>query len=716
MTLHRHLLRGCAPSPLAHYLKALAVLRIVHEQLDPNARGRWAPHGFELATNASVDNLVRFFLEEWSPTPFTDPWNGGSGYYPKDKAALSEGLAPLRECPHPRFIPYRAVLDAEWARTRRWDERPEDEAKRELQASCRATWHPAALPFLRAAFTPVSESAKDSVKYPALFGTGGNDGKLDLCANYMKRLWNVFSPEDGRALPTAGAALRASLFGDAVPALVAGAVGFLLPGGAGGANATDGFDGGAWVNPWDFLLMLEGGVVLAVATTRATNGELTHAAAPFAFGATAAGYGSACRSEESARGEQWFPEWSGWSSAPEVAALFREGRMALEERGSFRPSRRALDAVRAVRLRGAARGVAAFHRFAYVERNGQANLAVPLGRVATRDDPAVALLDDVADWVRAFRRAVPDDAPRGLVQTLARLESAWWDVCNDGGERRWRALVVALGAAEAAVIARPRLAPEHGLRPLPRLRAGWWDQLGAGPEVELAAAVTAAHDGGRAVLRTHLAPLDGARFAQSDERLRADPDVVWTGRDLEVDLRAVVRRRALAAEHAGFPMRSGTSLHPGAVAAFLARETDDAFLAGLIRGMSTAEPRAPAPRSGGTGLPGPFVVLRLATWPGPIDDEVRPPLDPRILTLLDAGRLADAVNVAASRLAGCGLRVRQGTGVGGIDDAHRALAALAFPISPSHARALVSRVRRTALRAADQPHSEPPHLTSQETP
>lgn len=709
MTLHVHRLRGCAPTPLAHYLKALAILRIVHEQLDRTARGRWGPEGFELATVASEEELLGFFLERWAPTPFTDPWNGGSGYYPKDKAAYADGLAPLLACPHPRFEAYRSVLSAEWERTRGWSERPSDEAKLSLQSDCRATWHEAALPFLRAAFTPVVEDGADGVKYPALFGTGGNDGRLDFCSNFMARLWDVFGT-DGGPLPGASASLRAALFGEPAPSLIGASVGFFLPGAAGGANGGDGFQGESGVNAWDFLLMLEGAVVLSVATTRATNGELAQAAAPFAFGAVAAGYGTACRTEESARGEQWFPEWGGWSSAPEVSALFREGRMALEDEGAARPSRRALDAIRAVRLRGAARGIRAFHRFAYVERNGQANLAVPLGRLSTRDDPAVALLDDVADWVRAFRRVVDADAPRSLQQVLARLEGAWWAVCRDGGVVAWRALVVALGAAEAAVVARPRLAPSANLRPLPILRDAWWGQLGDGPEVDLAAALTAAHTDGRPLLRRHLAPLDGYRFAQSDDRLRADPDVVWAGRDLERDLIAVIRRSLHTAEPGGFPLRPGTSLPAGAVAAFLAGETDDGLLAGLIRGMSTAKPRDGGGSPSTRALPGPFVVVRLACWPGSLGDRGAPPVDPRLFALLDAGRLAEAVEVAARRLSACGVRVRQRTGVGGPDDARRFLSALAFPLPLHLAEPLLAKVRRTR----DEDPS--PHSTLQETP
>jgi len=39
MTLHIHKLDGCAPTPLAHYLKALAILRLVAEQRDASVRG-----------------------------------------------------------------------------------------------------------------------------------------------------------------------------------------------------------------------------------------------------------------------------------------------------------------------------------------------------------------------------------------------------------------------------------------------------------------------------------------------------------------------------------------------------------------------------------------------------------------------------------------------------------------------------------------------------
>lgn len=43
--IHIHKLDGCAPTPLAHYLKALGILRLVAEQADPNARMRLVRRG-----------------------------------------------------------------------------------------------------------------------------------------------------------------------------------------------------------------------------------------------------------------------------------------------------------------------------------------------------------------------------------------------------------------------------------------------------------------------------------------------------------------------------------------------------------------------------------------------------------------------------------------------------------------------------------------------
>ena len=70
-------LAGCAPVPLAHYLKALGILRLVSDQRDANAKGFWKNDIFHLVSALDRDAIVNFFLSEYCPTPITAPWNGG---------------------------------------------------------------------------------------------------------------------------------------------------------------------------------------------------------------------------------------------------------------------------------------------------------------------------------------------------------------------------------------------------------------------------------------------------------------------------------------------------------------------------------------------------------------------------------------------------------------------------------------------------------------
>jgi len=94
--IHIHDLGGCAPAPLAHYLKALGILRLVaenHKDGDPAARGWWEGECFRLATRLTREELEVFFLQHYEPTPFVSPWNRGAGFYTQDDPALTAIMA-----------------------------------------------------------------------------------------------------------------------------------------------------------------------------------------------------------------------------------------------------------------------------------------------------------------------------------------------------------------------------------------------------------------------------------------------------------------------------------------------------------------------------------------------------------------------------------------------------------------------------------------------
>jgi CRISPR-associated protein Csx17 len=97
-----------AEVPRCSYLRALGVLPLVAEQEDPDARAWWDRGGWLcLESNLDETGLVAFFEKRYRPTPILAPWNGGSGFYPKDRKAGIEAIANSADA---RFQLYRQVI------------------------------------------------------------------------------------------------------------------------------------------------------------------------------------------------------------------------------------------------------------------------------------------------------------------------------------------------------------------------------------------------------------------------------------------------------------------------------------------------------------------------------------------------------------------------------------------------------------------------------
>ena len=80
MKMETHILTGCRPTPLASYLKAVGIMRILWDQKDRSLQGWWENETFILKTDLDQASLEKFFCEEYCPTPIVSPWNGGSGF------------------------------------------------------------------------------------------------------------------------------------------------------------------------------------------------------------------------------------------------------------------------------------------------------------------------------------------------------------------------------------------------------------------------------------------------------------------------------------------------------------------------------------------------------------------------------------------------------------------------------------------------------------
>lgn len=715
MTMHVHDLAGCSPTPLGHYLKGLGVLRLVAEQKDAKARGWWKAESFHLATTLDRSGIEHFFLEEYAPTPLVAPWNGGSGFYPKD---TRRGIDGLLNSVAPRLGGYREAIAAAAASVADRDESPKNEAKSALLRRARQRWRGPVLDWLEAA---VVVDADGEPAYPALFGTGGNDGRLDFTNNFMQRLVELFDTAAPVAPARAGAGelLRAALFAHPEPGLRWAAVGQFLPGVTGGANGSTGFFGSAPLNPWDYVLMLEGAVAFISGLSRQASVQaLPQASAPFAVRASAGGSGTTSPSDKS-RGEQWMPLWEGPATLGELRSMIAEGRSQLGRRASAGP----LDFGRAIARLGVARGITAFQRYGFIERNGQANLAVPLGRWAVRAQPHQDLVDEVAGWVERLRRAGDaKGAPASVGRAARSCEDAMLACCRDGRDpRRWQALLVALGAAEAGLVASPRFTGEKRLQPLPRLSAGWLAAADDGrAELRLALALAGQHGPSTDwsspdladPVRRHFLPLDrtGQRFDVRDEALAPSAAAVCVGDSLLAVAIALVRRRVMEAGRRGLahlpllPVR-GSEAPVEDVAAFLEGEVDDDAVLALARPLMALDWRrfrSPFTRHRGPNARGDLAlygIFRLAHWPGRIAmagsmEATAVPLDPSVFARLAAGDVQRAGDAAFRRLSAAGLRPYVRSMVGAPPLAQRLAAALAFPIRAVDAAALADRLTR----------------------
>lgn len=694
--MNEHVLHGCTPTPLASYLKALAVLRLVAEQAgDPEASGYWRGDVFVLHTRLDKRDLLTFLMERYTPTPLVAPWNGGSGFYPKDN---KDGIEPIASTDSLRFSRYKTAIESARAllRVLSLEESPKNEQKRTLLEALRNRASDELLRWMDAAVI----LSGDDPRYPPLLGTGGNDGRLDFTNNFMQRLGEVFDIASGGSRNGAEELLRAALYGTGTAALSSRAIGQFAPGSAGGPNASAGFEGEARINPWDFVLMLEGAVLLAASAVRRLESSNSAAlSAPFTVRSRAGTVGNAAAGDDGdARGEIWMPLWTRPFTLEELSALLGEGRAAL----GARPARDGLDFARAVARLGVDRGLSAFQRYGFLMRSGKAFLATPLSRIPVQRNPQADLIDELdrGDWLsRAQRFGHDDRAPNAFRALVARLDAALFAMTRRSDRSAIEHVLRLLGRIEALAALSPRLR-EHIL-PVPPLSAPWAHRADDGSaEFRIAAALAGLSiriefEGKSRVmgLRPHLAPVapDGRRWSDDDHL------VCWAAGPLERSIPQVLHRRRLeaarlreGAEGEALASTAGTDLDK--VWQFFERHTDDRRIHELahglacvsLRGLPPAAPRAAPPIPPSFALLKPFFTsessLRAVGWLAQ-DRTFRLPAE--IPARLAADDVGGALRLAWQRLRAMDLALpgRHAPCPPPRGDGKRLLAALAIPLS-----------------------------------
>ncbi|MDB6031545.1 MAG: hypothetical protein JWM16_1883 [Verrucomicrobiales bacterium] len=709
-------LAGCSPIPLAHYLKALGILRLVAESPhgDLAAKAGWKADQLYLESRFDEKDLVSFFLNDYQPTPVMAPWNGGSGFYKKDN---HEALDSIVKSSSPRLAEYRAGIGAA-ARAvdfLKLKEKPDGETKAQLLQLCRNTLPDDALAWLDA----VCVLNQEGPKYPPLLGTGGNDGRLEFTNNFMQRVTELIDPVSGAATADSERWLRAALFGAATPGSSAKApVGQFFPGAAGGANGTSGFDAPSAVNPWDFILMIEGALLFAAASVKrlesSRDGALVY---PFCVRQAGVGYASATPADEKdARCEIWVPLWSKAATLPELRAVFGEGRAQV----GGRAARNGVDFARAAVSLGVDRGISAFQRYGFQVRNGLAYFATPLARVAVQRNGAVDLLSDIDQWYERLRQKAGAQAnpaaPAAIARSLNELERAILELCRDGCPRSVQAVLVCLGRMELGLARSLKWSSENYVKPLSGLCAEWLKKADNGStEFRLAASlagIRASIGKDNLWLRQHLEPVEittGKDRSWAKWTEQPSNDVVWHSGDLADAMNEVFARRMVRFQKAGvvgWPDRSPFQAKLEDITAFVEGRTDDALMGDLIWGLGLFDWQNPEMAKTGASdqnilpydwkedgygaVPSSFYALLKLCFQ-PHQGERKIPVNPAIHNRARLGNGEEASRLAARRLRGSGFPPLVGSlpVVSGV--ARRTAAALLFPISPRD-RSLLEKI------------------------
>ncbi len=704
--MHIHDLKGCAPMPLAHYLKALGILRLVSEQADPDARGWWHGDVFRLATKMDRAELEAFFLERYEPTPIFNPWGARSGFYSgSSESTARKVLMAIEQADESQLTAYKESLKTVRSAIKTFsnDRKPESQEKDTLILGLRRHVRGQSLHWMDSVAAVIGSGDSISIKHPALFGTGGNEGSGSYTSAYMhaldqcliKKKWNH--------------AVSNAIFGEnTVPDCNFNQnMGQFLPEGTS--------------TPWDLILAFEGAcMVRSAVASRNDKDDVKWMSSPFFMAPTAYGYITGTRIDEyklsqntelPGQGEQWFPLWSQPILYSELAKIFIDGRV-LTKRGKAKDGWSMLCSITS---RGVHQGIREFVRYGYLQRNNLAShLAVPLGRyrVPQKTQPILSCLDDLDknNWLVQLRHAARDKKSTTRLTLSDRvLGNELFAVSQQpANPNLWQNVLLSMAKIEEI------MATGSGFKagPVPALRPEW---------------VQAAHDGSAEFrlalvfalqadfeskpsdgIRRHWLPLDGKWFAKSgtgaQARLEKKPDVVLTGRNGIDDAIALVRRRLIEAGQKGQrhltlapDMKAAAS--PADLALLLSGGVDLDRVLSLGCALMAIDRRqwakrpCPSPKLKSTDYPDDaWLAIRLSLLPWALPDGRAIGMDPAIFRRLESGDAASAFTLARRRLRAAGIGTTVRCAVVSPEIARLWAAALAFPIARKTAEQFVRRL------------------------
>lgn len=731
-------LTGCSPVPLASYLKALGVFRIIAEQADAEAKAYWKGEDFALTTNCDKRKLNEFFLHQYNPTPVIFPWNGRAGFLEGEEGEESTrtGAKLLKEYQQSmaeRLKNYRRLIsilsdtdsirELNYTRTlikqlqiekkekekrQNWTEKDQERLKQiekrgkffkdRLYTSLRNELPDDLLLLIDATVAIGTQKAFA----PLLGGSGGVEGSMDLGVNFMANIASLFDfqSKEGSPYPSSIAWLNQALYREIAIINTSNAAGSLSPGQIGGPNSTTGFSEELSINPWDYVFMIEGALIFRPALTRrlqsSANASLSY---PFAVEPTTAGAGNLAPSVKektrSRSSELWMPLWSRPYNLKEISALLSEGRVNL---GKKFP-RNGLDFACSISQLGVDRGIESFQRYIFLTRSGKSDLAVPISRHKVQRNFSGNLISDLSKngFLEQIRKVSNNESiNRSLKQALGNLENSLFDLTRPGSGRQALQRTITRIGGVMRILAASRKS-RSSIAVMPDLSAGWLERADDGShEFRIAAALCSL--GPFPLTAVHfLFPVkyEGRRLLWEPESRSA----VWgTGTMLERNLAAMAWRRIIDAEHAELKDKPFSG-HLGAtmkdIEALISGRTNNRKIEALMHGMVWAKlPKklsAPGEISGAGAVPAAYNILKPFFTSDSalkrvqiIAEDNSLPFPREAISLLKAGNIDRALEIAWRRLRTAGAKIPSyplAPPAGPAIEGSKLLAALLIPIS-----------------------------------
>lgn len=683
-------LKGCTPDPLMNYLKALGILRLVSEQKDPKAKGRWLNGVFYLTTYLEKDELISFFVDDYRPSPAFSPWNGDGGFI-TDVGKSQEIISEFRKSTDQRLTCLKTVIDRidnmpllkgfkdarekSKALTKKKnlckknkEIFPEEDAdvlkknnmlvariKDDILSGARAEFPDEILKWIDSSFVFL----EDGPVYSPLLGSGGCDGRLEFSITYLSNILDFFKVNaDERKVKA-----KKSMFNESIVKLSKTAVGQFSPGQIGGPNATQGMEGDSYVNSIDFILMIEGLLLFSGSSNRKYEySPAKKGVFPFTTYSNPVGISMDSLSDAAdARGETWLPFWDKKASIQEIAHLISEGRAENHRKQASSTTNMA----QAIVSYGVDRGISEFFRYGYLKRNGKAYLATALGSISAKPKAYIGLLQSSSFWIERYRRKGNDPKRPQRIQTSIRnIDQAIMTYCQYGGAKCFSDILCSLGKAEKELsLTKGKIGngDEFPLKPLTGLSSEWIQACDDGSiEFEIALTLSSIYDEKVGTLRQNLEPVKGKGW---DDK---DTVISWKSSRLIENMAAILERRMIDMQRLSaqdLPLKAQYYASIEAVSAFLAGDVDDQRISELLWGLCLVDKNFGKPYERREEIqfhpiPRIYCILKHLFVPEKLvfdGEEIQLKPELSVLPLLRAGRVNEAAIIAERRMRSSGL-------------------------------------------------------------